>query len=212
MNSRLATLLRLRQAFRATASGEGLAAALVGAFREAEGRESDVARKLLLGQPPRDALGSAAAEGDSDLGILCALVTGSSGANARLLADRGERLSLTIERWLKRSEARRAERKILQTRGLIMSAVLGAVLAILASLGPLVGNMAFLAPGPQLQAGSYFIPCGVMAGVSSVMLGLFMSGRGFYTNLAVSIAAYALAAVAIAPLAAAAGSVAWANI
>lgn len=200
MNREFATLLRMRAVFRASGFGRGLAAALVEAFSSADGEE-DVARAVLLGMPPSVALAPLLGGGNAELATLASLLVNSAGASTRLIGSRGEDISVTVERWLKRSEARRAERRVMQTRGLIMSGVLGAVVSILASLGPLVGDVGFLWTGSAIPAGALLVPCAAMVAVSSTMLGLFMSGRSFYVNVLAAMALYVAAAVAIAPLA-----------
>lgn len=199
MKGEFATLLRMRTVFRASGAGRGLAAALVEAFSSA-GWEDEVARAILLGTPPQIAL-APLLEGNAELATLTSLLINSAGASTRLVGVRGEDISVTVERWLKRSEARGAERRVMQMRGLIMSGVLGAVVSILASLGPLVGNAGFLWSGVATPSGSLLVPCGAMVAVSSAMLGLFLSGRRFYVNVLVALALYSAAAVAIGPLA-----------
>jgi hypothetical protein len=194
-------MMRLRAVFRSLAAGRGTAGALAEAFARAQGEESDVARQVLLGNPPAVALRSLLDGCSGEVSTLASLIVNSTGASARLVGAKGEGMSVTMERWLKRSEARRMEHKVMQSRGLMMSAVLGAVVAILASLGPLVADAGFLSPGTGPGSGTLLCASAAMVATSSLMLGLFTSKRKFYANVAIALAAFVLAALAIAPLA-----------
>lgn len=170
-------------------------------FRGAEGPGLEVARKVLLGHPPEEALRPMLSGESQEVAMLAGLAAAGSHGSARRVGARGERLSATLERWLRAKEARAMEQKVMQTRGYIMSAVMGAVTAMLASLGPLVSNLNFLSPPQAGQAAALPYGAAALCGISSAMLGLFMSERRFYVNVAITLGVFALTMSAVAPLA-----------
>jgi hypothetical protein len=194
-------MMRLRRVFTATSEGKGLAAALVETFSGAEGVGREVARRVLLGFPVQVALRPIVDDNSRELSMLARLLANSSSASARLVGAKGERLSIVVERWLKMQEEREMENRVMQVRSHIMAAVLGAVVAMLASLGPLVASLNFSSPAPQVGSAPLLLFSAAMVTASSVMLGLFMSGRRLYIDVLISLAAFALVAGAVAPLA-----------
>ncbi len=201
MNRRFALMLELRRVFSSVSEGEGLACSLVRTFKESSGEGREVAKRILLGLPVRTALEPLAGDESRELGMLAGLMAGSSSASARVLGRKGEDLSVIFEGRLKARETRRMEEKVMQTRGFIMSAVMGAVVALLASLGPLVGSLNFATQAPpQVNAAVLLWSGAAMTTMSSGMLGFFMSGRRFYADVLISLVVYALAVEAISPL------------
>jgi len=160
---------------------------------------SGIARTTLLGYPPRESMRQLVREGQ-ETGMLASLVVNGSRGDARLVGRKGERLSLTLERWIKAREERRMEQKVLRFRGLIVSGVLGAVLGMVSSVGPLVGGLSFTATPPPVDPVYIEVAAAAMACLSSAMLGLFMSGRGFLINVAAAFAVFSLVVVAVSPL------------
>lgn len=201
MNRDLARLALFRRLLGLVTSGMGVSASIVRAFRAAEGEEQDAARLVLLGNPPPVSLAAIVSDDAKELGMLASLVAGASSSSAMVLGKKGEALSALLEGWLKAKESRLLERRVLQMRGYIMSAVLGAVMAIIAALGPVVGSIDFLQATPQVPGASISYFSAAMVVVSSSMLGIFLSGRRFYLNLFVAIAVFALALAAASPLA-----------
>jgi hypothetical protein len=100
---------------------------------------------------------------------------------------------------VKAKESARLEQKVLKFRSLITSAVLGAVTAMVASLGPIVGNLSFTSM-PVVSPDALLPAAAGMTAMSSGMLGFFMSGRRFYTNVVVSLASFLLVCAIVSPL------------
>jgi len=201
MNQRFKTILLLRRVFTLARQGAGLAASLVETFRDSGGREGDVARKILLGYPVPVALKEFAEGSSKELSMLAGLLANSPAASAQLIGRKGERLSIVLERWMKLNEARVMERRVMEMRSHMMSAVLGAVVAMLATLGPLVAGLNFFAPTTQLNGTALLLSSAAMVVVSTLSLGLFMSGRRFYVDILIAMAAFGLAVAVVSPLA-----------
>jgi hypothetical protein len=200
MNRHLRVLLLLRKVLMEVGSGRGVAGALVTVFRRTESGLNGVARATLLGYPPAESMRLLVHDEGPEVGMLASLVVNGARGDAKLVGRRGERLSLTLESWIKGREARRMEQKVIRFRGLIVSGVLGAVLGMLSSVGPLVGGLSFTTPLPPTDPIFVEAAAAAMACMSSAMLGLFMSGRGFLVNVASTLAVFALVTVAVSPL------------
>ena len=201
MKDELALLLSLRRTLEATAQGMGIARALAEGLRSASPAGVGVARLVLLGYPLRVSMAPLADGGSDEVAMLASLIVSATKSSALTVGRSGEVLEMILERWVKAKEGRRLEQRILRFRGLVTSGVAGAVVAMLASLGPMVGNLS-LATGASSPAAGLLLPgAAVMAGVSSAMLGLFMSGRGFVANVAVSMGVFAVVSAIAYPLA-----------
>jgi len=200
LNHHMRVLLLLRKVLSEVGNGRGVAGALVAVFRRTETGLNEVARATLLGYPPVESMRRLVHDEGPEVGMLATLVVNGARGDARLVGRRGERLSLTLEGWIKGRESRQMEQKVIRFRGFIVSGVLGAVLGMVASVGPLVGGLSFTTPLPP--ADPFFIEAAAaaMACLSSAMLGLFMSGRGFIVNVAPTLAVFALVVVAVSPL------------
>jgi hypothetical protein len=201
MTRKLDTMMQLRRVFVSASAGMGVATALVKTFRLATTDGKEVARRILLGLPVKVALAPVVNDSSKEVSMLARLLAESTTASARIIGAKGETLSLILEKWLKMKEARDMERKVLQMRSHIMSAVLGAVVAMLATLGPLVSGLSFTSQSLPINATTLLGASASMVIVSSSMLGVFMSGRRFYVDTLVALAAFAVAAAAISPLA-----------
>lgn len=199
MNKTLGSLILLKRLLASVSSGRGVSGSIVVAFKGAKRNERSAARMVLLGHPPRTSLASIAPYESREVGMLASLVTLGSGSDVVLLGKKGLELSTILERWLKAREARLMDARVMQMRGFVMSAVLGAVMAIVSALGPIVSTSTLLGPtapiGPSLDYAS-----GAMVVVSSSMIGLFLSGRRFYLNLALALGVFWLALSAASPL------------
>lgn len=208
MNKTLGSLVLLKRLLASVSSGRGVSGSIVFAFGGAKGNERSAARMVLLGHPPRTSLASMAPYESKEVGMLASLVTLASGSDVALMGKKGLELSTILERWLKAREARLMETRVMQMRGFVMSAVLGAVMAILSALGPIVSTSSLLGPaapgGPSLDYASV-----TMVAVSSSMLGLFLSGRRFYLNLALALFVFWLALSAASPLSSIPGASLW---
>ncbi len=199
MNKSLGRILQLKRVLASIGSGRGISGSIVLAFRDSQGKGKDAARKVLLGQPPRRSMALLASDESTEVGMLASLIALSSGSDVATVGKKGAELSAILERWLKAKEARVMEARVLQMRGFIMSAVLGAVMAIMSALGPVVSTSSLF--GGASPAGSLlYYAAGTMVAVSSSMIGLFMSGRGFYLNLMLALSVFWVTLSASSPL------------
>jgi hypothetical protein len=174
----------------------------VKAFGSGGREEREAAKRVLLGHPPSVSLAELVSDQARELSILASLIVSASRSSARSLGQKGESLANVLEGWLKAREARLLERRVLQFRGYIMCAVLGAVMAIISALGPIVSSINFLQAAPVEGGQTLSYAAAALVGVSSSTLGIFFSGRRFYIDLAVAMAVFALAFEAASPLAA----------
>lgn len=200
MNNDLDTLLLLRRTLVALGRGQGLANSLVLTFAHSVDPTLSVAQLSLLGHPPNVALAGLTHDQSAEVSMLASLLANSTRGSTSLAGQRGEKLSLVLERWLKSREARRMETRVLRFRGLVMSAVLGAVMAIVSTLAPVLGSLSFGAPQPQVDPFALKYGALAMSAVSSAMLGFFVSGRGMAWNLLLSVAIFGLVSAATSPL------------
>jgi hypothetical protein len=200
LNRDLSTLFLLRRVLEEIRGGRGLSGALVRVFHGAGQGLDAVAKETLLGRPPGEAMRGLLEEGGSEVGILAALVVNGTKGNARVTGRKGEELSRTLERWIKTREGRLMELRVLRFRGIVVSSVLGAVLGMISSVGPLVGNLNLSLTAPPPVPGYLGAAAAAMACLSSAMLGLFMTGRGFVLNVALTLGAFVLVGAAASPL------------
>lgn len=200
MNRDLNTLLSLRKVLTAISEGSGLAGALVTTFRSEREEVRSVARMTLLGHPPEVSLAPILNRESAEIAMLSSLIanaaTGSTGAVGR----KGDALSRTLEKWLKAREGRRLQQRVFRLRGLIVSAVLGGVLGMVSELGPIVGGLSFTGTPVALDPAAIQLSAAFMAALSSAMLGLFISGRGFFLNVCITLAVFGIVSVSVAPL------------
>jgi hypothetical protein len=191
----------LKQVLASISAGRGVSASIVLSLRRGEGEEKHAARRVLLGFPPSKSMGFIVADKSRELGMLASLVTMAAGSNVAAVGRKGAELSKILERWLKAGEERVMEARVFQMRGLIMSAVLGALMATVSTMGPLVASSDFLVGGAASAPPSLTLVSGAMVAVSSSMLGVFLGGRGFYVNLLLSLGVFLAVSFATAPLA-----------
>jgi hypothetical protein len=200
MTQDLSTVLSLRRVLESAESGMGMTRSLVRELTAEGGPCVDVARMLLLGHTLAVALRPLVEDGSEEVAMLASLIVSTTGSSTTLVGRSGEELARTLERWLKVKESRRLEQRVLRFRSLITSGVLGAVTAMVATLGPLVGSLSFA--GPAVQGAAGVLPAAaVMTALSSGMLGLFMSGRRMFVNVIVAMAAFAAVSAIASPLA-----------
>ncbi|MDE1852713.1 MAG: hypothetical protein KGI38_03075 [Thaumarchaeota archaeon] len=200
MNPDLSTILSLRRVLESASEGEGMARSFVEGLGDVRPLGSESARLLLLGYPIPLAL-RPLVEGSSDeVSMLAALIVSAPRSSTSLVGKSGSAFAVTLERWIKARENGLLEQKVMRFRSLVTSAVLGAVTAMVASLGPIVGSLNF-GTGTAADPGSLIYAGAAMVTVSSGMLGIFMSGKNFFVNVALSLAVFALVAAVASPLA-----------
>jgi hypothetical protein len=201
LNPDLALVRSLRKVLESEAEGKGAARSAVEELRRSP-NWSGGAKALLLGHPIKTALKPIVESRSEEASMLAALVIASPASSALLVGRNGGALAQTLERWVRAKENRALEEKVMRFRSLLTSGVLGAVTAMVASVGPLVGSLSFTGSAPPADPATLLAGAAAMAGIGSVVLGLFMSGRGFVVNLAVTLGVFAVVGALASPLAA----------
>ena len=200
MNPELSTILSLRRVFKSARDGMGLSQSLVRELGSLRPPCRESARLLLLGFPLSVSLRPLIESGSEEISMLASLMVTAPRSSSALVGRNGGAIAGTLERWAKARESSRMEQKVLRFRGLVSSAVLGAVTAMIATLGPLVGNLDLTGVLPSAGSGSLLYAAGSFVAISSGMLGFFMSGRGFYVNVLVSMIVFAIVSSLASPL------------
>lgn len=195
----IARMGKLRQVLRLCAQGKGIASAIVEAFGSSlADAEREMVRRILLGMPAEQATASLITARDASWEVLLYLVKQSK-VDAVEASRRADRLSSLFERWAWRRRQRLVEEHIMETRSIMVSAVLGGVTAMISAVAPVLASFQLtLGAPPPVPTPSYLGVLFVVPAAS--FLGYFFSPRRAYVNLAVSVAAYALAAYFFAPL------------
>lgn len=200
MNADLSAILSLRRVLESAGDGMGMARSLVKELGGLEPDGADSARMLLLGYPLSVSLRPLLDGRSEEVSMIASLIVSAPRSSTSLVGRSGQALAMTLERWVKARENGKLENRALRFRSLVTSGVLGAVTAMVASLGPVVGNLSF-GSAPTVSPGTLLSAAAGMTAISSGMLGYFMSGKGFFANIAVSLAVFAVVSVAASPLA-----------
>lgn len=194
-------LSRLRRVFSDARGGRGIHASLVLRFGGLGGHGKEVAREVLLGHPMQVALEQLQVSTSREVGLLVTLLRFSSRSSTRSIGSAGEDLSGVVKRWLDARDSMREYRRILRVRGLIVSGIMGSVVAMLATLSPVISSFG-LASLSAATSGNFLVYGGVfLVTVSSSLFGMYTGADRFYVNPMVAIACYALVTAAIGPLA-----------
>jgi hypothetical protein len=200
LNPDLLLVRSLRKVLESAAEGKGVARSVVEELRLSPPPWSRSARMLLLGHPLRTSLKSVIESSSAEAAMLASLIVASPRSSAQLVGKSGEILAATLERWVRAKESRKLEEKVMRFRGMVTSGVLGAVTAMISSLGPLVGSLNFGGATPAVDPTTLLAGSAAMAAIGSAILGLYMSGKGFPLNIAVTLGAFALVSAATSPL------------
>jgi hypothetical protein len=197
----LTVVLAFRRVLERTGEGMGVSQSLIRELGGAGPPGADVRRRLLLGLPPGIALLPISSGPMAEASMLASLVLSSRNSSVVATGKKGEALSNLAERWVKARENQKLEARVRRARSLLASAVAGAVSSMIATMGPLLGSLSNIANPAATSSGSLLLPGAVMALISSGLLGLYTSGRGFYLNVMVTGVVYGLVSLAVAPLA-----------
>jgi hypothetical protein len=200
MNQDVARILSLKRILESVAQGSGISRSAVQELRGTDRLGKEAARGLLLGYPVPLAMRPMMDHGAAEVAMLASLVAAAPGSSAPAVGRRGSAVARTLERWVKAKEARALEQKVMRFRSLVTSGVLGAVTGMVATLGPMVGSLGF-GGGQGPGGGALVYGAAAMTAVSSGLLGAFMSGRGLYVNVALSLATFGLVCAVASPLA-----------
>jgi hypothetical protein len=183
---------KLRAVLKGSSRGLGLAASFVRVFSESrKGRERDAVKRILLGSPVENAFAGIFSE-DSSSGELLRFIAALARIDSSEASKGAERLSSMFDRWTLLKERRAMERKVMQFRGFIVSAVAGVVVGMLSTLAPVISNFQ-ISFGTTATAVSGFSPYegAVFLIPSSIALGIYLSPHRPYLDVAISLATFA---------------------
>ena len=201
MNTELVRILTLKRVLESAGEGMGVAQSVARELRRAETPGSEAARLVLLGYPLAVALRPLIECGCEEVSMLASLIVTAPRSSSIVIGRSGGILASTLERWVKAKESGKLQQKVLRFRSLVTCGVLGAVTAMVASLGPLVGTLDFTGASQPTGSTMLLYSAAGFAGISSCMLGLYMSGRSFYLNVVVALGVFTLVSTLASPLA-----------
>jgi hypothetical protein len=201
VNADLVRILALKKVLESASEGMGMAHSVAKELRRIRPNGSESARLVLLGHPLAIALRPLIESGSEEVSMLASLIVSAPRSSSAMIGRSGGILAGTLERWVGAKESGKLQQKALRFRSLVTCGVLGAVTAMIASIGPLVGSLDFT--GTSQAAGSTMLlyAAAGLTGISSFMLGLFMSGRSFYLNVALALGVFTLVSTLASPLA-----------
>lgn len=199
-NHEVSMILALRRVLESAGQGAGMARSIVLVLRGTDRLGKEAARLTLLGRPIAWSMKPMTEGGSEEVAMLASLIVAAPRSSAPTVGERGGAIASTVERWVKSKETRALELKVMRFRSLVTSGVLGAVTAMVGALGPLVSSFGIVARQTP-DAGAVVYGAAAMAAISSGMLGVFMSGRKFYVNVAVTLLAFILVYAFASPLA-----------
>jgi hypothetical protein len=192
-------MVKLRQVLRLAARGRGIAASIVETFRESPvHEENDMVRRILLGNPVERSAADLISRNDHSRDVLLYVVNQAK-ADAVEASRRADRLTSLFEHWVWMKQQRIVEQRIMETRSIMVSAILGGVTAMISALAPVLSTFQLtLGSQPQTAAPSYL---GVLfVAPAALFLGFFFSPRRAYLNLLVSVVAFGLVSYFFTPL------------
>jgi hypothetical protein len=201
VNTELGRILALKKVLESASEGMGMAQSVVRELRGIKPTGSESARRLLLGHPLAVALRPLVESGCEEVSMLASLIVSAPKSSSAIIGRSGGILADTLERWIRAKESGKLQQKALRFRSLVTCGVLGAVTAMVASLGPLVGSLDFTGVSQPTGSTMLLYSSAGLTGISSCMLGLFMSGRSFYLNVAVALGVFAVVSTLASPLA-----------
>lgn len=188
----LEMMRKLRAVLKSSSRGLGLAASFVGVFSESrKSEERDAVKRIMLGDPVEGAFEGVFSESSSS-GELLRFVASLARIDSLEASRVAEKLSPMFDRWTLLRERRAMERRVMQFRGFIVSAVAGVVVGMLATLAPVISNFQ-ISLGTTAPAPTGFSPYegAVFLMPSAIALGVYLSPRRPYLNVAVSLVAFA---------------------
>lgn len=197
----LSLMGRLKQVLRYSSHGRGIAASIVETFAESQKEdEKQMVRRILLGCPVEESLSPLASK-NGQTGELLQYVVEQAKVNAAEASRRAEDLASLFERWIWMKHQRAIDQKILETRSIMVSGILGGVTAMISSLAPVLSSFQISLTSPPATALTYSPYLGiifVLPGAS--FLGVFFSRRRAFLNVAVAALAYLLVSYFFGPL------------
>jgi hypothetical protein len=183
-------------------SGRGLHSSIVARGASGGPKPKLLAKWVLLGFPMRVPLHSIIAHSSDEVGMLASLIMTSRSSSAFRVGQAGQDLTRVARRWMESREALAALRRVLWMRSFVTSVILGAVLGMLCTLGPVIGNFDFGSFQPARTGGGAISFGGAaMVAVSAYLLGGYSAVGRPYAQVLASVAAFVLVSIAVAPLA-----------
>jgi hypothetical protein len=198
MNDEIALLQTLKRILLGVEEGQGTSNALV-ANTACNGSLNSVAREALLGYPPTVSMRSLVDSKIPEVGMLASLIVIGSKGSVMQIGRRGGGLSLRLENMVKARESIRMEARVYNLRSLMIAGVLGAVMGMISTVGPVFGSLNIGSPirvDPLLIQ----VTAGAMVSVSAAMLGVFMSGRRFPIHVLLALTAFIMVVLVSSPL------------
>jgi hypothetical protein len=188
----LGMMRKLRAVLKSSSRGLGLASSFVGVFSESrKSEERDAVKRILLGDPVESAFAGVFSESSSS-GELLRFIASLARIDSLEASRVAEKLSPMFDRWTLLRERRAMERRVMQFRGFIVSAVAGVVVGMLATLAPVISNFQIsLGTTPPAPAGFSPYEGAIFLVPSAISLGVYLSPRRPYLNVAVSLVAFA---------------------
>lgn len=192
---------KLKQVMKLSARGRGIAASMVETFSDsAFAKEAEAVRSILLGRPLEESAAEIAT-GDGPSKDLLLFLLQQAKVDAAEASRRADKLAALFGHWVRAKQQRLVDQRIMETRSLMVSAILGGVTAMVACLAPVLSSFQIsftvqppTSPGYSQYLGLFFVIPG------SFFLGLFFSRRRALLNVAVSAAAFALVVYLFGPL------------
>ncbi len=136
----LGRLAKLRQVLRLAAHGKGIAASIVEAFRESKiEEEREMVRRILLGIPVEQSVAGLVSRDDRSRDVLLYVVNQAK-VNAVEASRRADKLSSLFEHWVWMKKQRVVEQRIMETRSILVSGILGGVTAMISALAPVLAT------------------------------------------------------------------------
>lgn len=203
-SSELSLMGRLRRVLWLSSHGKGVAASVVETFRESKVEtERSMVRKILLGNPAEEAAAEVAAQNERT-GDLMLFVMEHSKVDAAEISKKADRLTSLFEHWIWMKRQRLIDQKIMETRSLMIAAILGGVTAMISSLGPVLVDFQSSLSLTQPLANSTQTDSpywGILLVVPAAsFLGVFFSRKRAYLNVLVASATYLLVVYLFSPL------------
>lgn len=195
----LGRLAKLRQVLRLAAHGKGIAASIVEAFRESKiEEEREMVRRILLGIPVEQSVAGLVSRDDRSRDVLLYVVNQAK-VNAVEASRRADKLSSLFEHWVWMKKQRVVEQRIMETRSILVSGILGGVTAMISALAPVLATFQLTLGAPPPPTSPVYL--GILFVIPAAsFLGFFFSPGRAYVNVIVSVLAFSLVSYFFTPL------------
>jgi hypothetical protein len=198
---------RLRQVLRLSSHGKGVAASVVETFRGSDRKgEREMVRSIMLGHTVREAMRSLESDrkgADAYTRDLMLYVVEQAKVDAAEASRRADKLTTLFEHWIWMKRERAMEQKVMETRSIMVSAILGGVTAMVSSLAPVLTTfqLSLDETQPLASASAYSPYWGILFVLPAAsFLGVFFSRRRAYLNVLAAGLAYLVVTYFFGPL------------